>query len=149
MNYNFPVNIKIKQHSNLSKIPEYKTSGSSGMDVCSIQEIDLYPSNIKAVSTGLSFEIPENFEFQVRPRSGLVLKSGITVLNTPGTIDSDYRGILMVILANFGTDVFKIFVGYRIAQIVLCPIVKANFSIVSDLSVTERNDGGFGSTGIK
>jgi dUTP pyrophosphatase len=141
--------LKIKKVSDKAKIPEYKTSGSSGMDTFSTEKVTLYPCSITAVSTGLAFNIPEGYELQVRPRSGLALKNGITVLNSPGTIDSDYTGIVKVILINLGKDKFQIEIGDRIAQLVLCPVIKAEFEIVDNLEITERSDGGFGSTGIK
>lgn len=141
--------VKIKLESPLAIIPEYQTSGSSGMDVCAVEKYTLEPGEWKAISTGLSFEIPTGLEIQVRPRSGLAAKSGITVLNTPGTIDSDYRGILKIILINLGKESFPIEVGARIAQIVFAPVIQASLVISSELSETNRGSGGFGSTGIK
>lgn len=139
--------VKLKLLSTLAKQPKYQTPGAAGMDVCSVKSI-VIPSGERAlVPTGLSFEIPIDYEIQVRPRSGLALKQGITVLNSPGTIDSDYRGELGVILMNSGKDDFKIEVGDRIAQIVLCPVVKIEFKIVNELVDTDRGSGGFGSTG--
>ena len=99
------------------------------------------------VPTGLFFEIPEGYEVQVRPRSGLAAKSGITVLNTPGTIDSDYRGEIKVILINLGTSDFTVNSGDRIAQMIIAPVIQASFEITDSLSQTERGEGGFGSTG--
>ena len=141
--------IKIKLESELAKIPVYQTTGSSGMDVCSIETYTLQPGERKIISTGLSFEIPQGFEIQVRPRSGLAAKNGVTVLNTPGTIDSDYTGILKIILINLGASDFDIHVGDRIAQIVVCPVVQATLIQVTELHKTERADNGFGSTGTK
>lgn len=129
-------------------IPEYKTSGSSGMDIMSIQSSLLEPNSICAISTNLSVEIPEGYEIQIRPRSGLALKHGITVLNTPGTIDSDYRGEIKVILHNAGENDFMVEVGDRIAQMVLMKVEKMEL-ISAELNETERNFDGFGSTGIK
>lgn len=141
--------VKIKLESPLAQVPSYQTNGSSGMDVSSVEEYTLQPGERKAISTGLSFEIPAGLEIQVRPRSGLALKSGITVLNTPGTIDSDYRGILKIILVNLSTEPFHIGVGHRIAQIVFAPVVQVSLINSDKLNETERGAGGFGSTGIK
>lgn len=129
-------------------IPEYKTSGSSGMDIMSIEKSTLHPGEVKAVKTNLSVEIPEGYEIQVRPRSGLALNYGITVLNTPGTIDSDYRGEIKVILYNTSKSNYYIDTGDRIAQMVLAKVERMEL-IPSELSQTDRNTGGFGSTGIK
>ncbi len=139
--------VKLKLLSTLAKQPKYQTSGAAGMDVCSVKNMVIAPGDRAVVPTGLSFEIPVDYEIQVRPRSGLALKQGITVLNSPGTIDSDYRGELGVILMNSGKDGFVIEVGDRIAQIVLCPVVKIEFKIVDELVDTDRGSGGFGSTG--
>lgn len=131
-------------------LPVYKTAGSAGCDVCAfIQEtIVLKPGQRTLVTTGLFFEIPEGYEIQVRPRSGLALKNGITCLNTPGTIDSDYRGELGVILINLGQEDFSINNGDRIAQIIVSPVTIGNFVKVNELGTTERGAGGFGSTGV-
>lgn len=133
-----------------AKVPVYKTSGAAGADVCACIEtpVILKPFERAAVPTGLFFEIPEGYEIQVRPRSGLALKNGIALVNAPGTIDSDYRGELCVILINLGTEDFTIHNGDRIAQIVLSPVLKASFIEVSSISVTERGENGFGSTGV-
>lgn len=139
--------VKLKFNSGAAKQPKYQTEGAAGMDVCSIKNVVLRPGDNAIVPTGLSFEIPVDYEIQVRPRSGLALKHGITVLNSPGTIDSDYRGELGIILMNLGKNDFHIEIGDRIAQIVLCPVVKMEFEIVNDLSDTDRGSGGFGSTG--
>lgn len=139
--------VKLKLLSCLAKQPKYQTPGAAGMDVCSILNMVISPGERALVPTGLSFEIPIDYEIQVRPRSGLALKQGITVLNSPGTIDSDYRGELGVILMNSGKTDFKIEVGDRIAQIVLCPVVKIEFKIVDELVDTGRGSAGFGSTG--
>lgn len=131
-------------------IPEYKTSGASGADICAFLEnpITIQSGKTCMIPTGLFFEIPEGFEIQVRPRSGLAAKNGVTVLNTPGTIDSDYRGELKVILINLGEKDFTINNGERIAQIVISPVTQATFTLVQNLSQTERGSGGFGSTGV-
>lgn len=131
------------------KTPLYKTPGSSGMDIRANIEIDilLKPKERIAVSTGIFLEIPVDFEIQVRPRSGLALKHGITVLNAPGTIDSDYRGEILVILVNHSTDVFKIQDGDRIAQLVLAKVERITWDKINKLTTTHRGAGGFGSTG--
>tara|TARA_B100000575_G_scaffold267630_2_gene245893 strand:- start:653 stop:1096 length:444 start_codon:yes stop_codon:yes gene_type:complete len=137
-----------KLHSKVN-IPEYKTPGSSGLDIEAFTEKDLIlkPNEIIIVPTGLSVAIEENLEVQIRPRSGLAAKNKITVLNTPGTIDSDYRGEIKVILVNLGTKDFVVKNGDRIAQMVICPILKAEFEIVNELPATLRGESGFGSTG--
>lgn len=131
-------------------LPSYKTSGAAGADVRAFLQSDivLCPGEYSLIPTGLSFEIPEGYEMQVRPRSGLAFKNGVTVLNTPGTIDSDYRGELKVLLINFGKEDFTVKNGDRIAQIVIAPVTQADFVKVELLSQTERGEGGFGSTGI-
>jgi dUTP pyrophosphatase len=140
--------VKIKLNSPDAKLPEYKTAGASGMDVCAVEDCTVWhEGGIKAVSTGLHFKIPEGYEIQVRPRSGLSLK-GITVMNSPGTVDSDYTGELKVIIANFGIEPFHVKKGDRIAQIILCPIIRAELQVVAELEQTERGSGGFGSTGL-
>lgn len=128
-------------------LPAYATSGAAGMDVLSAEDVTLAPGARHAVATGLAMAIPAGFEIQVRPRSGLALKHGITVPNTPGTIDSDYRGELKVIMINLGQEDFAIKRGDRVAQLVLAPVVQAAWTEVDDLDETERGAGGFGSTG--
>ena len=131
-------------------IPSYKTRGAAGADVCALLDSPVsIPSGGRAIiPTGLYFAIPEGFEIHVRPRSGLAAKNGVTVLNTPGTIDSDYRGELKVILINLGQEPFTVNSGDRIAQIVTAPVTVARFEIVQELDKTERGKGGFGSTGV-
>ncbi len=131
-------------------VPEYKTSGAAGADVCAYLSEPLTISSGRSamIPTGLYFEIPEGYEIQVRPRSGLAAKNGVTVLNTPGTIDSDYRGELRVILINLGTQDFTVHNGDRIAQIIIAPVTQAVFLPAENLSETERGTGGFGSTGL-
>ena len=143
------VKILIKKIQKNISLPEYKTEGSSGMDLlASIDKaITLTPGEKQLISTGIAVAIPKDFEIQIRPRSGIAVKNGISVLNTPGTIDSDYRGEIKVILINFGKENFKVKNGDRIAQMVLCPIVKAELEEVNELPITIRGDGGFGSTG--
>ncbi len=130
-------------------LPEYKTDGSSGMDLAANieQMIKILPGEKKVIPTGISVAIPEQYEVQIRPRSGLAAKNGISVLNTPGTIDSDYRGEIKVILINLGKEIFQIKKNDRIAQIVVCPIIKAQLEEVESLPKTVRGKGGFGSTG--
>jgi len=130
--------------------PEYKTEGAAGADVCAFtkEPISLAPGEFKIINTGLFFEIPCGYEIQVRPRSGLAAKYGITILNTPGTIDWDYRGEVKVCLINHGQKVFTITNGDRIAQLVLAPVVTANYVASDVLSDTKRGSGGYGSTGI-
>ena len=130
-------------------LPEYKTAGSAGADICSNENCLINPDSWKMISTGIFPEIPENFEIQVRSRSGLAAKNGVFVLNSPGTIDSDYRGEIKVILANMSDKVFEVRKGDRIAQLVISPVIQADFHAVSEISETERSSGGFGSTGIK
>jgi dUTP pyrophosphatase len=110
--------------------------------------VSIAPGGRLAVPTGLIMEIPQGFEGQIRPRSGLALKSGVTCLNTPGTVDSDYRGEIMVILANLGGETFTVTRGMRIAQMVIAPVVQVRIEVVQELSATERGSGGFGSTGV-
>lgn len=142
-----PVRIRRLPHAEGLALPAYATAGAAGMDVLAAEDVDLAPGGRHAVATGLALAIPDGFEVQVRPRSGLALKHGITVPNTPGTIDSDYRGELKVILINHGTEPFPIRRGDRIAQLVLAPVTRAAWEEVDSLDETERGAGGFGSTG--
>jgi dUTP pyrophosphatase len=142
-----PVQVKRLPHGAGLPLPAYATSGAAGMDVVSAEDVTLAPGARHAVATGLALAIPQGYEVQVRPRSGLALKHGITVPNTPGTIDSDYRGELKVILVNHGAEPFAIARGDRVAQLVLAPVVQAAWDEVAELDATERGDGGFGSTG--
>ncbi|MGR6328359.1 dUTP diphosphatase [Sphingomonas sp. XXL09] len=128
-------------------LPGYATAGAAGMDVVAAESLTLAPGARAAVATGYAIAIPEGYEVQVRPRSGLALKHGVTCLNTPGTIDSDYRGEVKVILANLGHEPFAIERGDRIAQIVPAPVLRATLQEVVELNATARGDGGFGSTG--
>ena len=143
------VNVKVMA-SKGAVIPEYKTAGAAGADLCALLDSPLtIPAGRSAmVPTGLFFEIPEGYEIQVRPRSGLAAKNGVTVLNTPGTIDSDYRGEIKVILINLGAQDFTINSGDRIAQMVIAPVIQAAFTLSESLSETARGSGGFGSTGL-
>jgi dUTP pyrophosphatase len=144
-----PVNVEVKRlpHGEGLPLPAYATSGAAGMDVVSAEDVAIAPGARHAVATGLSVAIPHGYEIQVRPRSGLAFKHGITVPNTPGTIDSDYRGELKVLLINHSTEPFEIARGDRVAQLVLAPVVQAAWSEVEELDATERGAGGFGSTG--
>ena len=144
-----PVEVKVKRlpHGHGLDLPRYATGGAAGMDVLAAEALVLKPGQRHAVATGFAMAIPEGYEVQVRPRSGLALKHGITVPNTPGTIDSDYRGELKVILINHGADNFAIERGDRIAQLVLAPVVQAAWEEVDELDDTIRGAGGFGSTG--
>ena len=143
------VKILIKKLNSKVKLPSYKTNGSSGMDLMAFidKPISILPQKSELIPTGLSIAIPNNTEVQIRPRSGLAAKNNISVLNTPGTIDSDYRGELKVILYNHGNKEFIVNNEDRIAQMVLVPIIKANFEEVENLPETVRGEGGFGSTG--
>ena len=143
--------ILFKRLSKDVALPKYETDGSSGLDLAAYtdKQIKILPGKSEIISTGLAVAVPKNFEIQIRPRSGLAAKSQISVLNTPGTIDADYRGELKVILINLSDKVFVVEKGLRIAQMVLCPVVKATLKEVTNLENTERGSGGFGSTGIK
>ena len=143
--------IQIKKLSNDVLIPKYETPGSSGMDIAAYieQEITINSGDKVLIPTGFSLSIPQGYEVQIRPRSGLAAKKSITVLNTPGTIDADYRGEIKVILINLGKEKFIIENGERIAQMVVCPVVQAKLEEVKELSDTERGSDGFGSTGTK
>ena len=143
------IKVKVKKLNSSAKLPSYKTSGASGMDImaCIEKSINLEPGKSCLVPTGLSVAFPEECEIQIRPRSGLAAKNNISVLNTPGTIDSDYRGEIKVIIYNHGNDDFIIKNGDRIAQMVLTPVVKMELEETLDLPETVRGTGGFGSTG--
>lgn len=138
--------IYINVRKGVEALPVYATEGSAGADIISAEETKIAPGKVKAISTGIFMEIPRGYEVQVRPRSGLAFKSQVTVLNAPGTIDSDYRGELKVILINLGEEDFYIHKGDRIAQMVAAPVVQCRFDIVDELGETERGEGGFGST---
>ncbi|MGX2982714.1 dUTP diphosphatase [Helicobacter sp. 23-1045] len=140
--------IKVKKLVDSAILPKYQSAGAAGFDLHSVESSEILPGGFCAVKTGLAFEIPQGYEVQVRPRSGLAFKNGISVLNTPGTIDSDYRGEIMVILFNFGKEKFEIKKGDRIAQAVLAQVFLADFALSDELDSTKRGEGGFGSTGI-
>ena len=142
------VKVLVKKLNTKVQLPSYKTKGSSGMDLMAFIDnpITIPPNTSALISTGISIAIPENFEVQIRPRSGLAAKSSIGILNTPGTIDSDYRGELKIILFNHGKKDFIVKNNDRIAQMVLMPILKVDFEEVEELPDTVRGTGGFGST---
>jgi len=143
------VKVLVKKLNSKAQLPKYKTSGSSGMDLMALIEnpIKIKPQESALIATGIAIDIPEGTEVQIRPRSGLAAKSSISVLNTPGTIDSDYRGEIKIILFNHGKEDFTINNNDRVAQMVLMPILKAEFEEVEDLPETLRGSEGFGSTG--
>ena len=142
-----PVLVMRLPHGEGLELPAYATEGAAGMDVLAAEDVSLAPGGRHAVATGLAVAIPQGYEIQVRPRSGLALKHGVTVPNTPGTIDSDYRGELKVIMINHGREDFAIRRGDRIAQLVLAPVTQASWLEVDSLDETARGEGGFGSTG--
>jgi dUTP pyrophosphatase len=134
-------------HGTELPLPSYASDGAAGLDVVAAEDLVLAPGARHAVATGFAIAIPPGYEVQVRPRSGLALKHGITCLNTPGTIDCDYRGEVKVILANLGAEPFEVKRGERIAQLVPAPLLRAEFAEVQSLDATSRGAGGFGSTG--
>ena len=143
--------ILIKRLSKNIILPKYETSGSSGLDLSANikTSVKIEPGETTIIPTGISVSIPKNFEIQIRPRSGLAAKNQISVLNTPGTIDADYRGEIKVILINLSKETFIVENGARIAQMVVCPVIKAKLKEVDSLENTSRGSGGFGSTGMK
>ncbi|HOK19045.1 MAG TPA: dUTP diphosphatase [Thermosynergistes sp.] len=142
------VKIARKREALSCKLPSYATFGASGVDLRAAEEVTINPGEWVSVGTGLYIELPPGYEGQVRPRSGLALRWGGTVLNAPGTVDSDYRGEVRVILINHGKDPFHIEVGDRIAQLVIAPVARGELQVADELSSTERGKGGFGSTGL-
>jgi dUTP pyrophosphatase len=145
-----PVRVLKLEHFR-GELPAYQTQHASGVDVraqLSGEKLTLQPGGRTLIPTGLSFEIPDGFEIQARPRSGLAIKQGLTVLNTPGTIDADYRGEVKIIVINLGQEAIEIRDQDRIAQLVLCPVVQAEFELVTSLGASDRGAGGFGSTGV-
>ena len=143
------VKILVKKFDKNIKLPTYKTSGSSGMDLVAYikNKITIDPGKIVMIPTGIAVAIPKNYEIQIRPRSGLAAKKGISVLNTPGTVDSDYRGEIIIILINLSKKSFVVKSGDRVAQMILCPVAKGKLQEVKNLPKTVRGKGGFGSTG--
>ena len=145
------IEILIKRLSKDIPLPKYETDGSSGLDLAAnnTEKIEIIPGKSEIIPTGLAVTIPKEFEIQIRPRSGLAAKNQISVLNAPGTIDADYRGEIKVILINHSDKSFIVEKGLRIAQMIVCPIIKAKIKEVETLEDTKRGSGGFGSTGIK
>lgn len=141
--------LKFKKLDDAAQIPQYETDGAAGMDIRCVEGAVIPPNSRASVGTGLAVEIPKGYELQCRPRSGLALKHGLTVLNTPGTIDSDYRGEIRVILYNTSTDNVLVSPGDRVAQLVLAHAPRLEIVEVDELSDTSRGSDGFGSTGVK
>ncbi len=141
------LSVKIKQLHENAIIPKYQTTGSAGMDLHSVEDMELWVGETKAIPTGIAISVPDGHEAQIRPRSGLAVNRQVTVLNSPGTIDSDYTGEIKVILINHSDEIFRIKRGDRIAQIVFAPVSRARLEVVSELENTDRGSGGFGSTG--
>ena len=140
--------LKIHKLDNFAIIPEYQHISDSGLDLVSIEDLEINPGDSRLIHTGISVELPQGTEAQIRPRSGLALKHQITVLNTPGTIDEGYRGEIGVILINHGKNIFNVTKGMKIAQMVITPVIRVKVEEVDELSQTSRGNGGFGSTGI-
>ena len=142
------MNVKIKKISSLAIVPKYAHEGDAGMDIFSVMDKKIAPGTSALIGTGIALEIPQGYEVQVRPRSGLALKNGITVLNSPGTIDSGYRGEIGVILINHGQDDFIVTKGMKIAQLVFAKYETASLVLVEELNESQRRANGFGSTGV-
>ena len=140
--------VKFRRIDPSATLPSYAHPGDAGMDIRSMEELTIEPGARSLVHTGLVMILPQGYEAQVRPRSGLALKNGVTVLNTPGTIDAGYRGEVGVILANFGSEPFRVEKGSKIAQIVVAPCTRAEIEETVEVDATERGEGGFGSTGV-
>lgn len=141
------IKIKIQRLNDSVKIPEYATEGSAGVDLRSTVKCTIKAGERMLIPTGIKISIPKNYEAQIRPRSGLALKHGIILPNSPGTIDSDYRGEIGVIILNAGNEIFEVNIGDRVAQMVFVPVTRAIFEEVDSLDETKRGEGGFGSTG--
>ena len=140
--------VKIKRLIPEAKLPRYEHPGDSGADLVAVADYTLQPMQRVAVPTGISAEVPMGFELQIRPKSGLALNHGVTVLNTPGTVDAGYRGEIKVILINLGSEPFDIIKGQKIAQLVVAPVARGQFEFVSELTQSQRGSSGFGSTGL-
>ncbi len=143
-------NVQLKKSHPDAVIPVYQTAGSAGADLVSVEDVDIAPGKVVMVDVGFSIAIPEGFQIEVRPRSGLAVKHAVTVLNSPGTIDSDYRGPVKVLLINHGTEAYMVNKGDRIAQMVIAPVCRPSDGIIEEvknLDATARGEGGFGSTG--
>ncbi len=147
MNRGVHVEVEVLPHGEGLPLPRCTTAGAAGADVVAAADVELAPGRRAAVPTGLKVAVPEGYELQVRPRSGLALQHGVTLINPPGTIDSDFRGEVLVLLVNLGERPFIVRRGERIAQLVLAPVVRAEFVVASTLPPTKRGEGGFGSTG--
>jgi dUTP pyrophosphatase len=146
---NVPVRVRRLSHNSDLPLPAYATDGAAGMDLLAavVEPVTIEPGQRTLIPTGLAIALPSGYELQIRPRSGLALRNGIVLPNSPGTIDEDYRGEIQVIVMNAGSEPFRVERGARIAQAVLAPVVRAAWDEVADLDVTARNAGGFGSTG--
>ncbi|MDJ0694305.1 dUTP diphosphatase [Mastigocoleus sp. MO_188.B34] len=142
------VKIKVLKLVESAKLPRYEHEDDSGLDLFALEEQEVLSGEAKLIKTGISIELPEGTEAQIRPRSGLALKHSITVLNTPGTVDAGYRGEIKVILINHGKQPFKVLKSMKIAQMVIAPVISAEIEEVNSLSKTIRGEGGFGSTGL-
>jgi dUTP pyrophosphatase len=140
--------LKIKKNHELAILPAYAHQGDAGMDLCSIDEVEIAAGDTTLIRTGISVELPQGTEAQIRPRSGLALKHSVTVLNTPGTIDEGYRGEIGVILINHGKNPFKVLKGMKIAQMVIKSVLHVEVEEVEEFTQTSRGEGGFGSTGM-
>lgn len=140
--------LNVKKLNEDAILPNYAHKGDAGLDIYSVEEYEINPGDRALVKTGIAIELPENTEAQIRPRSGLALKHGITLLNTPGTIDEGYRGEIGVIVINLGKEAFKVTKGMKIAQMVIKPILTVEIKEIKELSDTDRGIGGFGSTGV-
>ncbi|MEA5467264.1 dUTP diphosphatase [Spirulina sp. 06S082] len=140
--------LKIRKLNGTALMPQYEHENDSGMDLISVEDIEIPTRETRLIHTGIAIELPPNTEAQIRPRSGLALKHNITILNTPGTIDEGYRGEIGVILINHGKDTFRVSRGMKIAQMVIVPIIRVKIQEVSQLTDTKRGSGGFGSTGV-
>lgn len=138
----------VQRINDKAKLPMYAHNGDAGMDLFSVDEVEIQPGERMLIHTGIKIQLPENTEAQIRPRSGLALKNGITVLNTPGTIDEGYRGEIGVILINNGKETFKVSQGMKIAQMVIKPVIRVDVVSINELENSERGEGGFGSTGV-
>ena len=143
-----PMKVKILRLAENAKLPKYEHDGDSGLDLCAIAPQTIPPGETALIPTGIAIELPADTEAQVRPRSGLALNHGITVLNTPGTVDAGYRGEIRVILINHSKRPFEIEAGMRIAQMVIAPVIRADVEDVTELSESVRGEGGFGSSGL-
>ncbi|MFQ3360795.1 MAG: dUTP diphosphatase [Alphaproteobacteria bacterium] len=151
---NIDIKIKLIETDSDFILPEYQTEGAAGIDLraninTTINSLNILPGKWEKVKTGIAVAIPKGFEGQIRPRSGIAYKNGVTVLNSPGTIDSDYRGEIMVILINHSANNYELKHGERIAQLVISPVIRASFTLLESLDSTLRNEKGFGSTGNK